>query len=281
MTSSRLYLPKLQDPPATILEYLFFRFPKMQQGVWRARVSRGVVTLSDGRTLKEDSPYQHGLFVFYKREVSQEPATPEDPLIIHRDRNIIVVNKPHGMPVTPTGQWVQRSLLCCLERLTGLDTLAPMHRLDRETSGLLLLATNSDVRAQYHLLFQEGLIEREYRAIASVNVEPRQTQWRVENRLAQGDPWFRRKIIEGPPNAITDIELLELRGSTGCFRLLPQTGKKHQLRIHMTSIGFPIVGDPFYPEIREKNADEPPLQLFANRLSFTDPLSGQRRHFEI
>jgi tRNA pseudouridine32 synthase/23S rRNA pseudouridine746 synthase len=251
----------------------------MAPRVWRERVSRGVVTLSDGTLLREDSPYRHGLFVFYRKEVPSEPAPVEVPLIIHRDENILVVDKPHGMPVTPVGQHVERSLLVYLQRSTGLDTLAPMHRLDRETAGLLLLTIKADVRGQYHRLFAEGLIEREYRALAYIKDAPSRKHWRVENRLRQGEPWFRQRIVEGRANAVTEIELLERREGAGLFRLVPRTGKKHQLRVHMASIGFPIVGDPFYPEITEKAPADPPLQLVAHRLAFLDPRTGEPRSF--
>ena len=279
MTASRLYLPKLESPPLTILEYLFARFPRIDPSIWRERVSRGVVTLSDGTTVSEDSPYRHGIFVFYRKEVPSEPAPAEEPLIIHRDEDILIVDKPHGMPVTPVGQYVERSLLACLQRTTGLDTLAPMHRLDSETAGLLLLTTNVDVRGQYHRLFAEGLIEKEYRAIAYIKDAANRMHWRIENRIERGEPWFRQKIVEGPANAITEIELLEQHEGTGLFRLVPRTGKKHQLRVHMASIGFPIIGDPFYPEISKKREGDPPLQLLANRLAFIDPRSGEPRSF--
>ena len=276
---SRLYLPKLESPPATIFEHLLARFPQVQPLVWRARVSRGLVTLSDGSTLREDSPYRHGIFVFYRKEVPSEPEPREEALVIYRDKNILIVDKPHGMPVTPAGQHVERSLWVRLERSTGLSTLAAMHRLDRETAGLLLLTSNTAVRAAYHRLFSERTIEREYIAVAHIVNATTQRHWRVENRMEPGEPWFRQQIVDGPANAITEIELLEFREGLALFRLLPKTGRKHQLRVHMASIGFPIVGDPFYPDIKERQNEDPPLQLLASRLAFIDPLSGEPRSF--
>jgi tRNA pseudouridine32 synthase/23S rRNA pseudouridine746 synthase len=279
MTTSRLYLPKLESPPLTVVEYLYAHFPRIDPSIWRDRVSRGVVTLSDGTTVKEDSPYRYGIFVFYRREVLSEPAPVEDPRIIHRDDDILVVDKPHGMPVTPVGQHVERSLLACLQKMTGLETLAPMHRLDRETAGLVLFTTRAEIRGPYHRLFSEHLIDKQYLAVAYIKDAPNQTHWRIENRIERGNPWFRQKIVDGLPNAITEIELLERREDTGLFRLIPTTGKKHQLRLHMASIGFPIVGDSFYPEIEEKREGDPPLQLLAHRLAFVDPRSGEARSF--
>ncbi len=276
---SRLYLPKFDSCPATILEYLLARFPQINPNIWRDRVSRGHVTLSDGTTLTEDSPYRHGMTVFYRREVPSEPDAAEEALVVYRDENILVADKPHGIPVTPAGEYLDRSLLVRLQRITGLSTLAAMHRLDHDTAGLLLFTIDPSARARYHRLFAERMIEREYVAAAHILEAPTQRRWRVENRMESGDPWFRQRIVDGPVNAITEIELLDVREGAGLFRLLPATGRKHQLRVHMASIGFPIAGDPFYPVIRERQDGDPPLQLLAKRLAFIDPLTGVAHSF--
>ena len=276
---SRLYLPKLNSAPATILDHLIAKFPQIPPEAWRDRVARGVVTISDGTTVQAESPYRHGVTVLYRKEVASEPITPEDEVIIYCDDDILVADKPHGMPVTPAGEYLDRCLLVRLQKNTGLATLAPMHRLDRETAGVVLFSINPATRGRYHQLFPERTIEREYLAVSHVVDIPTQREWRVENRMEAGEPWYRRRIVEGPVNAITRIELLEVRDGAGLFRLKPDTGKKHQLRIHMASIGFPIVGDPLYPEIRKDRVGNPPLQLLANRLEFTDPISRIPRVF--
>ena len=276
---SYLYLPKLESPPATILEHLIAHFPNVLPRTWLERVARGLVTVDDGTALRQDSPYRHGITIRYRKEVPSEPVPLEVERVVYRDEEIIVADKPHGMLVTPAGEQVERSLLVRLRRSTGLTTLAPMHRLDRETAGILLFAVNPASRGHYHRLFAEGLIEREYLAVADVMDPPNRTQWRVENRLEAGDPWYRQRIVEGPVNAITEIELLDLRGSIGLFRLAPKSGKKHQLRVHMASLGFPIAGDPLYPKIRNRQHGDLPMQLLANRLAFIDPLSGAARSF--
>jgi len=276
---SRLYLPKFDSSPKTILEYLFARFPQVPSAIWRTRVSQGLVTLSDGTTLTDESPYRHGIMVFYRKEVPSEPPLLQEPVIIYRDAEILVADKPHGMPVTPSGEHVQRALFVHLQKTTGEPGLAPIHRLDRETAGLVLFTIRADSRRHYHQLFAEGKVEREYLAVAHTPASLEGKHWRIENRLASGEPWYRQRIVDGPINAITDIELLDSQSGLGNFRLFPKTGKKHQLRVHMTSIGCPIVGDPFYPEITEKQDGDPPMQLVAYRLAFTDPLTGTRRSF--
>ena len=279
MPRSRVTLPKLESPPASIADYLISRFPHVSEPAWRDRFARGLITIAEGVTLREDAPYRHGLLVYYEREVPLEPDSPEVETILYQDSEILVADKPHGMPVTPAGDYVARSLLARLERSTGLGTLAPLHRLDRDTAGLVLFSVNVSSRARYHELFAKRVIEREYLAIARVNEVPEQTRWLVENRIGAGTPWFRRQIVEGPVNAITEIELTEVPDGLGRFRLRPKTGKKHQLRVHMAAIGFPILGDPVYPDLREPQPSDPPLQLVASRLSFTDPLNGVKRDF--
>ncbi len=276
---SRLYLPKLDSPPKTIFAYLLERFPRVHATIWRERVSQGLIKLSDGTTLQEHFPYRHGITVFYKKEIPMEPASLEEPVIVYRDDEIVVVDKPHGMPVTPSGDHVERSLLVRLQRLTGLADLAPIHRLDRETAGLLLFTIKPDSRARHHHLFAERLIEREYVAVAHVDAPLSTTHWHIENRIGQGEPWYRQRIVEGQANSITDIELIDFRPGLGLFRLCPKSGKKHQLRVHMASIGCPVVGDPFYPVIKEKRDGDAPLQLLAKQLAFIDPLTGRTRTF--
>jgi len=277
---SRVYLPKFDSAPPTIFEYLLARFPQVHANIWRARVLEGQVTLSDGTTLREDSPYRHGTMVFYRKEVPSEPPSLEEPLIVYRDEEILVVHKPHGTPVTPSGEHIERSLLIRLLRSTGLPDLAPVHRLDRDTAGLLLFTIKPAARSHYHRLFAEGRIDREYVAVAHVTDHQEGKHWLVENRMEPGEPWYRQQIVEGPVNAITQIDLVELRSGFGLFRLFPKSGRKHQLRVHMTSIGCPIFGDPFYPTIVEKREGDPPLQLLSKRLAFIDPLTGESRVFD-
>ena len=276
---SRVYLPKFNSAPRTVLEYLLARFPQVNESIWRERVSRGQITLSDGKAIEEDFPYLHGITVFYRKEVLSEPEPAEEPLIIYRDEDILVVDKPHGMPVTPSGEHVGRSVLIRLQRITGLPDLDPVHRLDRETAGVLMFSIKPGVRARYHQLFAEGRVEREYLAVARPAGPLNAVRWRLENRIERGEPWYRQRIVEGAVNAITEIELIDAQLEMGRFHLRPKTGKKHQLRVHMASIGCPILGDPFYPVVSEKRDGDPPLQLLAKRLAFNDPLTGAAREF--
>jgi tRNA pseudouridine32 synthase / 23S rRNA pseudouridine746 synthase len=279
---SRLHLPKLDSAPRTILEYLIAHFPRIAAETWHERVLNGKVTLDDGTMLALDTPYRHGVTVLYAKEVAQEPAACEEEAILFQDANILIADKPHGMVVTPSGDHVERSLLIRLQNRTGLTTLAPIHRLDRETAGVVLFTIHTQARGRYHRLFSTRTVEREYLALANLDAVPDRKEWLLQNRLEADEPWYRRRIAANGgamPNAITRIDLLETRKGLGLFRLRPETGKKHQLRVHMASIGFPIIGDLLYPEIREKTERDSPLQLLAHRLTFIDPLSGEHRTF--
>jgi tRNA pseudouridine32 synthase/23S rRNA pseudouridine746 synthase len=279
---SRLHLPKLDTAPRTILEYLIAHFPHIPAQTWRERVANGKITLDDGATVTIQSPYRHGVTVLYSKEIAHEPAADVEETILFQDTNILVADKPHGMVVTPAGDQVERSLLARLQNRTGLKNLAPVHRLDRETAGVVLFTGTIEARSRYHELFSSRTVEREYLAVARIGNTGIQKTWDVRNRLEEGEPWYRRRIAKNDgaePNAITRVELLESRNGFGLFRLLPETGKKHQLRVHMASIGFSIAGDLLYPELRELNEHDSPLQLLARRLSFIDPLSGEPRSF--
>jgi len=280
MPRSRVYLPKVVSPPSTILEHLTSQFPHIPAATWQDRMVRGLVTTSTGEVLSETSPYSHGLTLFYIKEVPSEPPCAELESIVFQDDEILVADKPHGMPVTPAGNHVARSLVNRLQERTGIGNLAPLHRLDRDTAGLVLFCIKPEVRGRYHQLFAQGTIQREYLAVATLKETPGDRHWIVKNHLASGEPWFRRRIVENEtPNAITAIELIETGNGLGLFHLVPRTGKKHQLRVHMSSIGYPILGDPLYPELRNPEANLP-LQLLAAALSFVDPLTGAQREFK-
>jgi tRNA pseudouridine32 synthase/23S rRNA pseudouridine746 synthase len=272
-----VYLPKLEAPPTTVLEHLTRRFPHIAESTWRDRITRGLVTNANGELLKEDSPYAHGRMVFYFKEVPSEPAPEESETILFQDEQLLVADKPHGMTVTPVGSHVTRSLLHRLQERTGFENLTPVHRLDKDTSGIVMFSIQPEARAAYHELFAKNAVRREYVATSRLQNAPAQTSWHVENRIGPGDPWYRQQILAGQVNAVTDIAAVEVHGDLGFFQLHPQSGKKHQLRLHMASIGHPILGDRLYGDLRE-TADTP-LQLLAHRLSFNDPYTGTPRTF--
>lgn len=256
------------------------RDSRASRAQWQDRFARGRVLDAQGRALAADMPWQVGLDIQYFREVADEPVIPFVETIVHLDAHLLVADKPHFLPVTPAGGHVRETLLARLVARTGNADLVPLHRLDRLTAGLVLFSTQRASRDAYQRLFRERRIEKTYEALAPA-LPGRAFPQQRDSRLVPGEPFFRMAEVPGEPNARSRIELIEAEGPIWRYRLLPETGRKHQLRVHMAMLGAPIVGDDLYPQLRQRPLDvaESPLQLLARALAFDDPLSGARRTF--
>lgn len=275
---SRLQLPPGHWP--SLLDGLCARFPRIDRVQWQDRFARGRVQDAQGRALAPDMPWQVGLEIQYFREVADERVIPFSESILHLDAHLLVADKPHFLPVTPAGGYVSETLLARLVARTGNTELAPLHRLDRLTAGLVLFSTQAATRDAYQRLFRERRIEKSYEALAPA-LPGLAFPLQRDSRLVPGEPFFRMAEVPGEPNARSRIELIETEGPVWRYRLRPETGRKHQLRVHMAMLGAPIVGDDLYPQLmpRLAGAIEPPLQLLAQGLAFVDPLSGEPRRF--
>lgn len=278
LAASSLQLP--QGAWDSLLDCLCNRFPRIPRSQWLGRMARGLVTDAQGRPLAADTPYRAGLEVRYYREVAAEPAIPFQETVLHIDDDLLVADKPHFLPVAPAGVHVHETLLGRLVRHTGNEALAPLHRLDRETAGLVLFSTNPRSRAQYHALFRERRIEKQYEAIAPP-LRDVAFPFTRRSRLVEGEPFFRMRESEGPANSETRIDVIARGPGDWRYALTPVTGRKHQLRVHMAALGAPIANDAMYPTLahREANDYSAPLRLRATRLSFTDPLHRVPRTF--
>lgn len=276
--ASSLQLPP--GPWTTVLDCLCAHFPHIAREVWLGRMARGLVLDMEGRALDAQTPYRPELRIRYFREVADEVPVPFLESILYADANIVVADKPHFLPVTPSGQYVEQTLLARLiERLDNPD-LAPLHRLDRGTAGLVLFSANPTNRARYHALFREHRITKQYEAIAPALPDQDFPLVR-RSRLEHGEPFFRMQEVAGEPNAETHVDVLERGERYWRYALTPVTGKQHQLRVHMAGLGAPIVNDEFYPMLHKQAADDfsRPLQLLAASLSFVDPISGEHMRF--
>src|SRR6478672_3608596 len=273
----------LQLPPGawtTVLDCLCERFPGVARAQWLDRLAQGRVMDGDGQRLAPDTPHRVGLEVHYYREVAEESAIPFSEAVLHADTELLVADKPHFLPVTPAGAHVHETLLGRLVRRTGNDALVPLHRIDRETAGLVLFSTNPRSRAHYQALFRGRRIEKQYEAIAPAlpNVEFPCSR---TSRMVAGEPFFRMQETEGDANSETRIDVIARGERNWRYALTPITGRKHQLRVHMAALGAPIINDATYPTLSPRAAGDyaAPLQLLATRLSFIDPLSGIERKF--
>jgi tRNA pseudouridine32 synthase/23S rRNA pseudouridine746 synthase len=273
----------LQLPPGlwpTALDCLCERFPAVPRWQWLERMARGRVVDGEGRWLTPETPHRVGLEVHYYREVADEAPIPFQEVVLHADADLLVADKPHFLPVMPAGAHVHETLLGRLIRRTGNHALAPLHRIDRETAGLVLFSANPGSRARYQALFRERAIEKSYEAMAPAlpNVEFPCIR---ASRIVAGEPFFRMQEIDGPANSETRIDVITRGDGYWRYALTPISGRKHQLRVHMAALGAPIANDRMYPSLSHRAAGDwsAPLQLLAKRLTFSDPLSGAERRF--
>lgn len=266
---------------STLGDFFLHRFPAVAKSEWDARAARSEVRDEQDSVLTMTSPYRAGACVFYYRELVDETPIPFTEEILFRNEQILVVDKPHFLPVTPAGRFLHESLLVRLKRSTGIDTLVPIHRLDRETAGVMLFSIDPATRNLWQTLFRERAIQKVYEAIAGVN-EDLIFPLTLRSRIVQDDRFFRMKEDAGEPNAETRISLLKLMNQQALYQLEPVTGKMHQLRVHMNSIGLPILNDGFYPQALACKGDDfsEPLKLLARSLRFKDPVTGEPRFFE-
>lgn len=275
---SYLWLP--QGAWDNMLAFLCQRFPHIDAATWIARMDKDEVVDGDGLRLRPDSPYRSGARIFYYRELAGETPIPFEEYILYRDAHIVVADKPHFLPVIPSGRFLHETLLVRLKRKLGLAHLTPIHRIDRETAGVVVFSHDPDSRGAYQSLFQKRAMHKVYEALAptlAAGVCP----LTYCSRMVQGEPFFRMCEVAGAPNSETRIELIENRGAQSLYRLMPLTGRKHQLRVHLAALGIPIVNDAFYPTVQACKGDDitHPLKLLARAISFQDPLTGQARCF--
>jgi tRNA pseudouridine32 synthase/23S rRNA pseudouridine746 synthase len=258
---------------------------------WSARFADGLVLNAQGEPIQEATSYTPNSLIHYYRRIPQEPELPFQAQVLFQDAHLVVADKPHFMPVTPAGRYVRSSLLVQLKVGLGIDTLSPLHRIDRETAGLVVFSVKPQERNAYQALFRERKVDKTYQAIAPYRedlVFPLTRQIRIE----EDAQFFLSREVEGVPNSETRIEILKVletsdnlnkAAHSALYELTPVTGKRHQLRIHMCALGIPIEGDQFYPKVlrgpEESEDFTQPLQLLAEKIAFTDPITGERREF--
>ncbi|GAB4510607.1 MAG: pseudouridine synthase [Sulfuricaulis sp.] len=275
-------MPAAQEPYPSIMEFLCRTFPGISRDRWTQRIDEGKVLDDQGKPITAETPYSPSRRIFYFREIENEPVIPFVEKILFQNDEVLVADKPHFLPVTPGGRYVEECLLNRLRARTDIADLAPLHRLDRETAGIVIFSVNPKTRGAYHELFMRGKVEKIYHALAEANQPPHENRWTVENRIVPGEPRFRMRTVAGTANACSHIQLVEMKNNRGFFRLQPVTGKTHQLRLHMSGLGFGVINDRVYPDLQPERDDDfdRPLQLLAREIRFHDPVTGTDREFQ-
>ena len=291
---------------STVFDFLCERFPAVTPEEWSARFADGLVLNKQGESISEATPYAPNTLIHYYRRVQDEPELPFKAQVLFQDAHLVVADKPHFMPVTPAGRYVRSSLLVQLKEELGIDTLSPIHRIDRETAGLVLLSVKPQERDAYQALFRERKVQKTYQAIAPYRDDLVLPLTRI-SRIEEDAEFFLSREVEGLTNSETRVEILKYldvasdtsMGSAAgspksspdnfskpraLYQLTPITGKRHQLRIHMCALGIPIDGDQFYPEVlrgpEEIEDFSQALQLLAEKIAFNDPITGEEREFK-
>jgi len=269
---------------ATVYTFLVCRFPRIPEAVWRERIELKKVHFDDGEPIQLATPYQERRRVCYYREVANELKIPFEEEVIFENDEIVVVDKPHFLPVHPAGKYVNETLITRLRIKSRSQELSSAHRIDRLTAGLVLCVKSKSKRGLYQQIFMDGAVKKTYLAAGKLPFDSDQTHWHIRARMEPREDYFRMQIVpQGPVNSESLIDLIERRGEVGLFRLQPVTGKKHQLRVHLCEIGSGILNDPLYPDYLEEAVSEDytqPMQLLAQCLTFTDPITGEAMEFK-
>lgn len=289
VSPSCVALPRVrQSPWPTLIDHLAERLPRISRSEWAQRMQAGAVLGEDGQPLRVDAPYVGGARVYYWRELFDEAPIPFVATVLFEDEHLVVADKPHFLPVTPGGRYVRETLLVRLKAQLGYADLSPLHRIDRETAGLVLLSKRPQDRDAYQSLFRHRTIDKVYEAVAPWRQDLVFPNVRRSYILEDERAFYRMREAlphEGlAPNSETRIECVRRKDERALYRLYPVSGKRHQLRVHMHGLGLPIEGDQFYPVVRRgpEQAEDfaEPLQLLARGIAFTDPVTGQARCFE-
>jgi tRNA pseudouridine32 synthase/23S rRNA pseudouridine746 synthase len=267
-----------------ILDFLDKRFPRIGRQEWTSRIDRNLVLGEDKTPFTLASSLEAGTKVLYYREVDAEPILPFKEKILFKNDHLIAACKPHFLPVVPSGPYVNETLLNRLKTKFSNPNIVPIHRIDRETAGVVLFSVDPTTRGTYQRLFMEKKVTKVYEAVTHWPHRPGSSPplpTVIVNRIERGEPWFRNSIVPGKPNAETRLMLLGVQNNKAFFRLFPLTGKKHQLRIHLASLGCPMENDRYYPDLQPKQSDdwEHPLMLLSKEVRFMDPIARKERVF--
>jgi len=283
VSSSRVYLPAGRSH-INLLEFFIANFPHIEANEWQARFTEGLVMTSDGEVVAANDPYRANVHLLYFRRLNREPEIPFEETILFQDKHILVADKPHFLPVTPSGLYLHQTLLYRLKKKTGIQTLSPIHRIDRDTAGLVIFSVNPKERAQYQNLFRDRAVKKIYEAIAPYSESlQKNLPMTYRSRIEESEHFLQMQEVNGEPNTDTYIELIEQINSWARYRLTPGSGKKHQLRCHLNALNIPIKNDQIYPVLtsyQEYDLDlSKPLQLLAKEIHFNDPVTKEPRAF--
>lgn len=268
-------------PWKTVIDFFKEQYPHVDANTWKTRMAKGQVMDETGRRVDPETAFRVGTCIFYYRELENEKAIPFVEQVLYQDEHILVADKPHFLPVIPSGRFLHETLLVRLRKQRATEALVPIHRLDRETAGVMLFSLNPKTRGHYTSVFRNRRIRKVYEALAPTRGDSSFPSSR-RSRIVRGEPFFRMKEVPGEANSETHISFLSNLGRLTLYQLVPLTGRKHQLRLHLAALGIPVINDKLYPAMTPSDDDDfsRPLKLLAKSISFQDPLTGRHHYFE-
>lgn len=288
MKASRVHLP-LDKSYTSVFSFLVAHFPHVSTTEWAKRIKGRGVCFTTGESIMLDTPYRAGAHVSYYKSVANEQPIPFQEEIVYEDERILVACKPHFLAVLPTGRFIKENLLSRLQKKTKNLELSPAHRIDRGTAGLVLFCKQAQHRGLYQNLFKNRQVQKEYLAVChkeahAKKIEEHEVQTWKHKIIKASEPWFTMAVDLKSQNTNAETQVRCLAAEQPDYikmHLLPITGKKHQLRVQLAHMGYPIVNDSFYPQTQEETPDcfDSPLQLLAFKLSFVDPVTQENLSF--
>ena len=263
----------------TVLGYLSLHYTHSPRERWRDRLQRGEVSL-DGQTVHEDVLLRAGQTLVWSRPPWPEAEVPLVWALLHRDSHLLAVAKPRGLPTAPAGGFLAHTLLACVR--TMYPEATPAHRLGRGTSGLVLFARTREARAALARAWRDGGVRKLYRA--RIAGAPSVDRFTVDVAIGPVPHPILGSVFAAAPRgkaARSHVRVLAREGDTSLVDVEIETGRPHQIRIHLAAAGFPLQGDPLYAAGGLPRTDaEAALPgaagyaLHAHRLELVHPVSG-------
>jgi UPF0176 protein len=271
----------------TLLETLIEIFPQVSPAEWETRCDAGRFVNYGGTVRGKDHIVRGGERVVQIFPPAVEPPVSADIRVVHEDEAILVVHKPAPLPMHASGRFHRNTLQHLLNEVYAPKYPRPVHRLDSNTSGLVVFARTRHFCRLLQGQFLEGAVDKRY--LVRVAGHPPEDAFFSEAPISSEPDVLGTRVIDeaaGLPSR-TDFQVLERsEDGTSLLEAKLATGRTNQIRIHLWQLGWPVVGDPAYlPDQRKGDSqtldlDAPPMQLHAWKLAFDHPLRGERMTFQ-